>query len=169
MRHIAILLFFTFSLSIFNSHAESELGPVFPMVSDKPKAKHKMDKESFLYFEKVLRSSKMASHMYCEMKVDLKKELRTYKSGTKWIEYLEIDYLNDNRYAGISMNLKIPESSMYGLKVSNNKWSAEGEDVVIEVGDYYDHWIRFTHDGKGRIVQLTVGNSLSFLPCMVKN
>jgi len=55
----------------------------------------------------------------------------------------------------------------YGIKKVSNQWSGLGETIKIEAGDYYEHWITFTHDGKGGIVSLNVGNILRVLPCQV--
>lgn len=137
-----------------------------PFVHNFPKATEPLTVETFDFFGKLLGSARLAPHLDCELRADIRREVRKFSDRSEWVEFIDITYGTTAGYGG-DMKVKFPMSSKLGRKRSSNKWSGVSEDVLIEAGDYYDHWIYFSHDGKGHIVGLQLGNNLSVLPCMV--
>ena len=150
---------------LFTSYAPAQEVPV---VTDEPRIDKTMDNEMFDFVSKLLGSNKMAPHMKCGLKVRNSRELRKFSSGEEWIEILEVDFKSNSFDSSYKMKFKIPSNAKYGSKRANNQWSGTGEDIKIDLADYYGHWIRFTHDGQGRLVQLMLGNNLRMAPCEIK-
>lgn len=139
-----------------------------PMINDDPVVNRKMDNEMFDFVSKTLGGGKMAPHMECTLKTRNSRELRKFASGKEWVEILEVDFNSNGYDSGYKLSFKIPNDARYGHKKTPNQWSGVGEDIKIELGDRYGHYLRFTHDGQGRIVQLILGNDLRTTPCQVK-
>lgn len=139
-----------------------------PMISDDPAVNSSMNSEMFEFISKTLGSARLDAHMLCTLKVRSDRALRKFSDGAKWVEILNISFNSNGFDSGLKMNLKLSMNSKYGTKKSANQWSGVGEDIKIELGDYYDSWVRFTHDGQGHIVQLVMGNNLKTVPCQLK-
>lgn len=139
-----------------------------PMVNDDPLVRDTMDADVFDFVSKILSGGKMSPHMLCTLKVRNTRELRNFSRGKQWVEFLEISFNSNGFDSGLKMNFKLPDNAKYGIKKSPNQWSGLGEDIKIELGDYYGHWIKFSHDGQDRLVQLILGNNLRITPCQIK-
>lgn len=139
-----------------------------PMVSDDPTVNKTLTPEMFEFVAKTLGAGKLAPHMQCSLKTHSSRELRKFSSGKEWVETLEIDFSSNGFDSGRKISFKIPNTAKYGSKKSANQWSGLGEDIKVETQDYYDHWLKFTHDGQGNIVQLIMGNSLTVVPCQIR-
>ncbi|UOE99954.1 hypothetical protein [Bdellovibrio reynosensis] len=139
-----------------------------PMINDDPKVKKVLKGEMFEFVSKTLATGKLAEHLICTIKTRSSRELRKFSSGKEWVETLEIDYSSNGFDSGRRLNIKIPDIAKYGVKKSGNTYSGLAEKVKIELGDYYDHWIEFTHDGQGTITQLLLGNNLYVAPCQTR-
>ena len=138
-----------------------------PMVNDDPVASRVLDTEMFDFITKTLSAGKMAPHMDCTLKTRSSRELRKFSGGNTWVETLEVDFSSNGFDNGLKMKFKIPSNAKYGVRQSTNQWSGLGEDIKIELDDYYGHWLKFSHDGQGRIVQLILGNNLRVAPCFI--
>lgn len=136
-----------------------------PTVSDDPTVMKVFDQDTFDFVSKTLSQNKLARHLNCTLKTRTSHELRKFSDGEKWIDVLEITYNTNGFDSGQKMNIKIPILAKVGIKKDLNQWSGMGEVIKIELGDYYSHWLRFTHDGQGHIVQLMMGSDLRMLPC----
>lgn len=136
-----------------------------PMVSDDPKVDRPLNTEMFDFISKTLGAGKIAPHMNCTLKTRSSRELRKFSGGDLWVEVLEVNFNSNGFDSGLKMNFKIPMTAKYGVRKSSNQWSGLGEDIKVELGDYYEHWIKFTHDGRGQIVQIMTGNNLRVAPC----
>lgn len=152
-------------LGAINFYSFSVIAQEVPMINDDPIVNQNFNTEMFDFVSKTLGSAKMASHIRCTLKVRNDRELRKFSGGSEWVEVLNISFNSNGFDSGYKMNFKIPMTAKYGIKKSSNQWSGLGEDIKIELGDYYDHWLKFTHDGSGQIIQLIVGNNLRTAPC----
>lgn len=136
-----------------------------PRIDDAPAVTHKMDNDMFDFVTKTLGGAKMAPHMKCTLKTHSSRELRKFSTGSQWVELLEVDFNSNGFESGQKMLFKIPSTATYGLQKTTNQWSGLGEDIKIDLGDSYGHWIRFSHDGTGRLIQLILGNDLRIAAC----
>lgn len=148
-------------------------GPCFaqdiPFPNDEPVARTTLAFDDFENITKLLHAGKLSPHMKCELKVRTFKEERKFSEGKKWVEILEVEYYPRGLFADMKIKILIPaELATFGTKYVSNQWSGAGEDIKIEAHDYYDHWLRFMHDGKSRLVQFSLGNRLATYPCLVK-
>lgn len=139
-----------------------------PFIRDEPKEMKTMSHDDFEYLKKLLVQPRMAAHLDCQLKVKEARGLKKFRDGEKWVDHLEISYDPGLYYSGYKMNFKLPESATIGTKVRNNEWSGIGEQVKVELGDYYQHWILLEHDGEGRIIGLQMGDRLRTMPCQLK-
>ncbi|MGZ6473354.1 MAG: hypothetical protein ACXWRZ_19490 [Bdellovibrio sp.] len=160
---------FSFVLTVICLWSSLLLGQEVPAINDDPLATNTLNTEMFDWISGILSSGKMAPHMLCTLKVRNERTLRKFSDGEKWMEILNISFNSNGFDSGYKMNFKIPISAKYGIKKSTNQWSGIGEEIKIELGDHYDHYIKFTHDGHGQIVQLILGNNLRTVPCQLKN
>ncbi len=140
-------------------------GQEIPFINDDPVVHQEFDQNMFDFVTKTLGSAKLSSHMRCTLKTRTSRELRKFSDGDKWTDILEVTYNTNGFESGQKLTLKIPMMAKYGLKKESNQWSGIGETIKIEAGDSYEHWLQFTHDGKGGIVFLNIGNRLRTLPC----
>ena len=137
--------------------------------SDEAVARRKFTFDEFESITKLLYAGKLAPHMKCDLKVRTIKEERTFSTGKKIVDLLEVVYYPRGIYSDTKVKVLIPsDSATYGTKYAANHWSGAGEEVKIEAHDGYDHWLRFVHDGKGGLVFFSLGNRLATYPCMVK-
>lgn len=143
----------------------SSLAQIVPQINDDPRMDQVLDRDMFDFVAKTLGSGKMAPHMACTLKTRTGRELRKFSSGSEWVEYLAIEYNSTGFDGGQKMTFKIPMGAKYGVNKTTNQWSAVGEDIKIELGDRFGYWLRFAHDGQGRIIMLQLGNDLSLAPC----
>lgn len=139
-----------------------------PMASDDPKVNKTLNTEMFDFISKILGAGKMAPHMNCTLKTRSSRELRKFSGGDQWVEVLDVDFNSNGFDSGQKINFRIPITAKYGVRQSTNQWSGLGEDIKVELGDYYEHWLKFSHDGQGRIVQIMMGNNLKTVPCYVR-
>lgn len=154
---------------LFASQADADGVLEIPLISDAPETNQTFSISTFETMAKILSSSRLGPHLDCELKAELRRELRKYSDRSEWIDLIEIEFQTDAGFAGgDTFKVKFPRSSKYGRKKTINHWSGEGEDFKVRAGDYYDHWMRFIHDGKGHIVLFMVGNNLKTYPCVVK-
>lgn len=138
-------------------------------VSEEPQARRSLDFDRFENVTKLLYAGKLAPHMKCELKVRTIKEERKFSDGKKLVEVLEVIYYPRGLFADLKVKVLIPaQLATYGTKYVSNQWSGSGEDIKIEAHDGYDHWLRFMHDGKGNLVQFSLGNRLATYPCLMK-
>jgi hypothetical protein len=162
---LATVLFCT-----YQTHADGFIiGFDIPLIDDSPETDKKLDINSFEKISQVLHASRMAPHLDCAIKTKNSKQERKFISETKYVEVLEVEYMPRNLFSPKKINFKIPaDLANFGSKISPNQWSGSGEDIKIEMNDYYNHWLRFTHDGRGQIIQFNVGNSSGTYPCSLK-
>lgn len=139
-----------------------------PMINDDPRIEKTLDTEMFDFISKTLGSGKLATHLQCTLKTRNSREQRRFSDSSQWVELLEIDFNSNGFDSGLKMKFKIPNTAQYGLRKTTNQWSGLGEEIKIELGDRYGHWIKFAHDGQGRILQLIMGNDLRTVPCYSK-
>ncbi len=164
MKHFIFCL-----LMILETSAWAELVDI-PFIKDDPETNLTFTPETFESVAKILAAGRLGPHLECRIRTELRHELRKYSDRSEWVDFIEITFSTNAGYArGDEMKVKFPRSSSYGRKMTANKWSGEGEDFKISAGDYYDHWIRFIHDGKGHIVLLMMGNNLKTYPCLVQD
>ncbi len=163
-------------LSAFNVFGQESDGRNFrtsfdiPLIDDSPATESKLDFDHFEKISQILYSSRMAPHLNCRIAARTTKSERKFLSGKREIVVLEIDYSPRSQYSPRSVKFKIPmDLATFGSKVVANQWSGSGEDIKIEMNDTYGHWIRFTHDGRGQIVQINVGNNMANYPCTLKD
>lgn len=137
-----------------------------PKMNDDPKVNKILDRQMFDFLSRTLGENKMAAHMKCQLKTRERKELRKFSTGEQWVDVLEVEFNSNGYSSGEEMKFKIAEGyTKYGVKKSTNQWSGLGEDIKIELNDYYSHWLKLSHDGQGRLVQLVLGNDLRIAPC----
>lgn len=159
-----LVLSFAFCSLFLIDHARAQ-----EFASDEPQAKQPLDFEEFENITKLLYAGKLAPHMKCELKVRTFKEERRFSDGKKLIEVLEVVYYPRGLFADLKVKVLIPaQLASFGTKYVSNQWSGAGEDIKIEAHDSYDHWLRFMHDGKGHLVQFSLGNRLATYPCLMK-
>jgi|GEM_PF-5141590 hypothetical protein len=140
-----------------------------PFIDSPPKATKRLGQEMFDNISKLLYAGKLAPHMKCEIKARAVREERKFTDGKRIVEVLQIEYYPKGIYSDTKVSLQLPEYiSTYGTKQISNQWSGVGEDILIQAHDYYEHWVRFTHDGKGNLVDLQLGNYLTTYPCFSK-
>lgn len=139
-----------------------------PMVSDAPKVTKRLTPEMFDFISKTLGSGKMAPHMLCTLKTRSSRALRKFSGSQQWVETLEVNFNSNGFDDGLKMNFVIPSTAKYGIQKATNQWSGLGEEIKIDLDDYYGHWIHFTHDGRGQLVLLMLGNNLRTTPCYVR-
>ncbi|MBC7371814.1 MAG: hypothetical protein H7326_09620 [Bdellovibrionaceae bacterium] len=162
-----VLSFLIFVGSVVSLRAKAQIVPV---ASDEPAANAPLGAVDFENITKLLHAGKLGPHMKCELKVRTSKEDRRFSTGPRIVEVLEVVFYPRGFYADTKVKVRFPaELSTFGSKIVSTHWSGAGEDIKIEAHDTLDHWLRFIHDGKGNIVQFTMGNSLSTYPCMKKN
>lgn len=160
---IASIVSFTTSLAHANTFYYGDI----PDVNNDPVVNRKFDADMFEFVAKTL-SGKMAPHMKCSLKVRNSREVRNFSDGKQWVEILDVDFNTNGFDSGYKMSFKIPMTAKYGIKKTTNQWSGVGEEVKIELGDYYGHWLKFSHDGRGRLIQFIMGNNLRSAPCEVR-
>lgn len=148
---------------------EIAFGQEVPFINDDPSVQQELDQDMFDFVAKTLGSAKLSPHMKCTLKTRTSRELRRFSDGEKWTDTLEVTYNTSGFESGQKVSFKIPMIAKYGLKKEANQWSGLGETVKIEMGDYYEHWLKFTHDGKGTIVNINIGNRLRVFPCQLNN
>jgi hypothetical protein len=156
---------------VFSIVASLLSAPAFSQefASEEAQAKKPLTMNEFDDITKLLYAGKLAPHMKCDLKVRTIKEERSFTTGKKLVELIEIVYYPRGIYADTKVKVLIPaEVATYGTRYGANHWSGSGEEVKIEAHDGYDHWLRFVHDGKGGIVFFSLGNRLATYPCMVK-
>lgn len=163
LKRLSLFSGFLLFFLILNSQASPD--QIVPLVNDDPRVDKVLDRDMFDFISKTLSSGKMSSHMACTLKTRAGRELRKFSTGSEWIEYLEVDFNSTGFDGGQKMAFKIPMGAKYGVQKTPNQWSAVGEDIKVEMGDRYGYWIRFAHDGQGRLVMLQLGNDLSLAPC----
>lgn len=135
---------------------------------DDPVANKKMNFETFDSITKLLYAGHLAPHMKCDIKVRTVREERTFTDGKRIVELLDVEYYPRGIFVDLKIHFQIPaEFSTYGVKYVSTEWSGTGEDIKIEAHDRRLHWIQFMHDGKGNIVQLSLGNDLATYPCRI--
>lgn len=139
-----------------------------PFVNDEPVVNQTLDTEMFDFISKTLGAARMYPHMQCTLKTRSSREQRTFLEGSEWVETLEVDFSSNGFDSGYKIKFVIPSTAKFGLRKNNNHWSGLGEDIRIELDDFYGHWLSFTHDGKGRLVRLILGNNLRIVPCQVR-
>lgn len=141
-----------------------------PRVSDEPIATKRLIDPAFDTITGLLHAGRLAPHMKCDIKVRTRKEDRKFSSGIKLVETLEVEYYPRGIYADTKVKVVFAMGlSTYGSKVTSNQWSGAGEDILIKANDSQQHWLRFTHDGKGNLVSLKLGNQLADYPCLIKD
>ncbi len=137
--------------------------------SEEAQATKRLTMDEFDGITKMLYAGKLAPHLKCDLKVRTIKEERTFTTGKKLVELIEVVYYPRGIYSDTKVKVLIPaEIATYGTRYGSNHWSGTGEEVKIEAHDGYDHWLRFIHDGKGNIVFFSLGNRLATFPCMTK-
>lgn len=161
MRYFIVLVIFFLSRFVI-----ADQSIVFS--TDTPKILKKFDHESFDQVSKLLGSNQLAPHLKCLIKVRQSRDLKKFISEEKWVETLEVEYFPYEFESSNSLKFKIPITAKVGYEQVTNQWSGIGEHIRVELGDHYEHWIEFTHDGQGQIVQLNAGNLLRLLPCRVR-
>ena len=139
-----------------------------PILNEEPVVNQTLDPEMFDFVSKTLGANRMYPHMQCTLKTRASRELRKFSEGSEWVETLDVDFSSNGFDSGYKISFKIPSTAKYGVRKNNNQWSGRGEDVRIELDDFYGHWLSFTHDGKGRLVRLILGNNLRVVPCQVR-
>ncbi|WP_413560301.1 hypothetical protein [Bdellovibrio sp. HCB209] len=149
-------LFLLFPLSAYSNQ-------IIPVIADDPETNLTLKGDMFDFVAKNL-GNQLASHMNCTLSTRKGREIRKFSNGSEWVEYIEVDY-ESPKYGGRKSKFKIPLGAKYGLKRAENEWSGIGEDIKIQLSDRLNHWIRFTHDGRGQIVMLQLGNDLATNPC----
>lgn len=160
-------LFLCCLLIAIPAHAEPYID--IPFVKEDPVTDQKFTTEAFEKFFKILKSSKLGPHLDCELKAEFRHELRKYSDRETFVDLIEVEFETDAGFArGDVFKVKFPISSTYGRKFTPNHWSGQGEEFMIRSNDYYSHWLRFIHDGRGQIVLIMVGNNLRTYPCRVK-
>jgi len=138
-------------------------------VSEEATASKPLTMDEFDNITKLLYAGKLAPHMKCDLKVRTIKEERTFTTGKKMVEIIEVVYYPRGIFSDMKVKVAIPaEVATYGTRYGANQWSGAGEEVKIELHDSYDHWLRFVHDGKGGIIFFSLGNNLATYPCMIK-
>lgn len=162
MRFLVVSVWICFSLLSAQVMAQD-------FASDEPQAKQPLDFDEFENVTKLLYAGKLAPHMKCELKVRTLKEERVFSDGKKLVEIIEVVYYPRGLFADLKIKVLIPaQLATFGTKYVSNQWSGAGEDIKIEAHDGYDHWLRFMHDGKGHLVQFSLGNRLATYPCLTK-
>ncbi len=139
-----------------------------PMINDDPPVNKKFDSEMFNFITQILSTGKIAPNLLCTLQTRNRQEVLKFSNSTKWTETLELKFSSNGFESGYKMQFAIPFTAKYGTKVTHNQWSGLGEEIKIELDDAYDHWIKFTHDGKGQIVQLILGNRFRTAPCELR-
>lgn len=137
-----------------------------PMINVDPKVDRPLEPAMFDFITTTLNGH-LASYMECTLKTKFNREVRNFSTGPEWVETLAVDFHSGGVFCP-SMSFKFPMTSKYGIQKASNQWSGIGEEIKLEAGDYYGHWLKFTHDGKGRIVELMLGNDLQVCPCHLK-
>lgn len=137
-----------------------------PFISQDPVVDRTLEPAMFDFIRTTL-SGKLASSMECSLKTKFSREVRNFSTGPEWVETLALDFSSESN-ACAGMAFKLPMTSKYGIQKSSNHWSGLGEEIKIEAGDAYGHWLKFTHDGKGHVIQLILGNDLILCPCHLK-
>jgi hypothetical protein len=140
-----------------------------PMINDDPVVNKGLNADMFDFVSSLLGSNKMAGHMKCQVKTRRQRQLRKFASGEQWVETLEVNFNSNGYSSGEEMKFTLAEGqAKYGIKKTTNQWSGVGEDIKIELGDYYGHWLKLSHDGQGRMIYLVLGNNLRVAPCELR-
>ncbi len=160
-------LFLSFSVFISFLLSCNSQGQEIPFIVNEPTF-NKLNLDLFKFIEITLHQNKPASNLRCQVKVRAIQEVRTFSTGKKWVDLLEIEYLNDRDYDGISMKAYFPlgVAEVYRQNVTS-QFSGTVEEIKIKVNDRLDHFFIFQHDGKGKIVWMMMGNSLMSNPCLL--
>ena len=118
---------------------------------------------------KILHSSKPAPDLRCSVKVSERREQRTYLSGTKWIEYLEVEFTNSSAMAARTTKAVFPVGSLLRRKEVLSPVSRRpAEELVLEADDQLNHVLTVQHDGQGQLLWIEIHNSLMINPCRPK-
>lgn len=129
----------------------------------------KLDQDLFYFVDKLLHTSKTAPHLRCRVSVRTRQEQRTFSTGTRWVELLEIEYINNRDYDGVPMRAFFPLGTKVIRRQVESEFAGTVEEIKLMVEDRLDHYFIFQHDGRGQIVWMMMGNSLRLNPCQISH
>jgi hypothetical protein len=116
----------------------------------------------------ILHTLKMGPSLRCSLKVRHQREVRKFSTGEKWIEMLEVKFVNDRGYGGIETKTFFPEGSTFTRSIKNSEFSGPVEEIKFESNDRLSHWLTIHHDGKGVLVWAEMGNIYKVNPCQLR-
>lgn len=138
-----------------------------PTFQNSPVAQEVMDIELYEFVQALTANARMTNNLRCHVKSTSKKEVRKFSSGSKWVEYLDIQFETDHM-GPRKYTYSFPLGSKIGRRITNMDGHGPIEEIKIESGEPYMNWFLFRHDGS-RIVWAEVGNIYSFAPCLLRN
>lgn len=122
-----------------------------------------MTVDEFEFISGLLHSGKMDRKMDCSMKVRQIKEERSFSSGKKLVEYLQIHFTT-GQLGPRSRDASIPIGAIMKKSIQTNKEWGTVEQIKIEIGDARSTWVEFQHTGD-RLVQFEIGDEWGHAPC----
>lgn len=117
---------------------------------------------------RIFHGSKPAPNLLCTLKIREVREERRFSTGTKWVEMIEVTYLNNRDYARRETKAYFPVGSKLVRREVVSEFSGLVEEIVLEAGDRLGHTLTFQHDGRGQIVWMMMHNELMVNPCQLR-
>lgn len=119
---------------------------------------------------KILASARLARHLQCKIETRMIKEERTFTTGKRLVESLEVTYYPGGFFSSTKFSFTLPAGfTTFGKRLVASQYHSVGEEFRIEVKDRLGHRLTFIHDGKGQIVFLGAGNDLADYPCYARD
>lgn len=118
---------------------------------------------------RVLHGSRPAPHLLCRIKVREIRQERRFSTGTRWVEMLEVEYLNPRAYARAQMKAYFPVGmTKVTRRETVSQFSGPVEEIVLEAEDRLGQTLTFQHDGRGQAVWMMMHDELMINPCQLK-
>lgn len=122
--------------------------------------------EDLEFIRELFEGGKRSGIMDCEISTKFTRDVRKFKNKTVSSENLEILYIA-NGFDYSSEKLVISVGNMYGHRVTTDHAHGPVEEFRIDLEDYYDSYIKFSHDGKGKLTGFVYGDAYHVSPCQV--
>lgn len=126
-----------------------------------------LSRDLFNFIHGLTANARIGPQLDCRIQSQKIQGTRKFSSGTKWVEYLNIELTTDHM-GPRTLKFSFPMHSRLGRRIINMDQVGVVEEIKIETSEPYMNWFLFRHDGK-QIVWAEMGNMYSFAPCLLKD
>lgn len=136
--------------------------------ADQNMQKMNMTPSQMEFIDKTLHNSNPAGHLACEVKARIITEDKTFSTGTKRIEMLEVIFISRFRDIKEEKMFFPVGSTTLTRRQPNSKFAGVVEEIMLETNDLPNSRFIFQHDGNGQLVWMTYEDDLKTTPCRLK-